>query len=67
MADQKLEAPELDHMSTHDLCWLMLACGLSEDPSDKAFVKACRDELAKRKPETSCAALATTTQGEQKS
>jgi len=29
----------------------MLACGMSNDPTDKAFAKACRDELAKRKPE----------------
>jgi len=50
------QAPDLSHMSNDDLCALMLACGLSNDPSDRAFVKACRDELAKRKPEPKSAA-----------
>ena len=45
------EAPDLSDMSNDDLCAMMLACGMSGDPSDAAFVKACRDELAKRKPE----------------
>lgn len=51
MTNQTFEAPDLGHMTTRELCQLMLACGSSNDPSDKAFVKACRDEIAKRKPE----------------
>lgn len=45
------QAPDLSEMTNDDLCALMLACGMSDDQSDKMFVKACRDELAKRKPE----------------
>jgi len=51
MTELKFEAPDLTNMSSDDLCAFMIACGTSEDPSDKAFVKACRDELAQRKPE----------------
>lgn len=47
----EFERPDLSDMTTDDLCGLMLACGLSDDESDKAFAKACRDEIAKRKPE----------------
>ena len=46
----ELLPPDLSDMPTPDLCELMQACGISNDPSDKMFVKACRDELAKRKP-----------------
>lgn len=42
--------PDLSDMSNDDLCAMMLACGMSNDQSDRQFVKACRDELAKRKP-----------------
>ena len=44
------EAPDLTHMSQLDLLLLMRQCGLSDDPSDKSFAKACRDELSRRKP-----------------
>lgn len=47
----EFEAPDLSHTSTDDLCDMMLLCGKSEDPSDKAFVRFCRDEIARRKPE----------------
>ena len=50
MTEQQDEAPDLSMMSNDDLCSLMLATGMSNDPSDKAFCRACRDELAKRKP-----------------
>jgi len=43
--------PDLSDMSTDDLCDLMLACWMSNDKSDRVFAKACRDEIAKRKPE----------------
>ena len=46
------QVPDLSEMTNDDLCALILACGMSNESSDKAFVKACRDELAKRKPET---------------
>lgn len=46
---EELTPPDLSDMSTIELCALMMACGMSNDPSDKAFVKACREELAKRK------------------
>lgn len=45
------EAPDLSQTPTDDLCQLMMACAMSPDPSDKQFAKACRDELARRKPE----------------
>jgi hypothetical protein len=45
-----MEKPDLGYMSTADLVELMLACGMSSDPSDKEFAKACRDEIARRKP-----------------
>lgn len=48
MQDELLP-PDLSDTPTNDLCALMLVCGMSNDPSDKMFVKACRDELAKRK------------------
>ena len=51
MTEPKFEAPDLTSMSSDDLCTFMIACGMCEDPSDKAFVKACRDELAQRKLE----------------
>ena len=44
------EAPDLSFMSAADLVTLMGECGRSDDSSDKAFAKACRDELSKRKP-----------------
>lgn len=44
------EPPDLSETPTQDLCGLMLACSLSNDPTDKAFAKACRDEIARRKP-----------------
>jgi hypothetical protein len=49
MAAAAIEAPDVSHMSKNDLCILLFACGLSNDPSDRAFAKACRDELARRK------------------
>jgi len=51
MDEQNFETPDLSMMSNDDICALMLATGMSNDPSDKAFCKACRDELAKRKPQ----------------
>ena len=47
-ADYK--APDLSHMSTDDLCQLLLMTGGSREETDKKFAKACRDEIAKRKP-----------------
>lgn len=49
MAAAAIEAPDLSHMDKNDLCALLLACGMSDDPSDRVFAKACRDELARRK------------------
>jgi len=46
-----MSAPDLSMMSNDDLCALMLATGSSNDPTDREFCKACRDELARRKPE----------------
>lgn len=43
------ETPDLSNVPTSDLTGLMLACAMSDDPSDKALVKACRDEIARRK------------------
>jgi hypothetical protein len=43
--------PALREMTNFELVMLMGQCGKSDDPSDKAFAKACRDELASRKPE----------------
>lgn len=45
------QPPDLSHMSTDDLCHLLLMTGGSDHPTDKAFAKQCRDEIAKRKPE----------------
>lgn len=45
------EAPDLSFMTTADLVALMGECGQSPEPSDQAFAKACRDEIARRKPE----------------
>lgn len=42
--------PMLDHMSTADLVAMMGECARSDDPSDQAFAKSCRDEIARRKP-----------------
>ncbi|MES2973340.1 MAG: hypothetical protein V4757_07010 [Pseudomonadota bacterium] len=50
---KQFEAPDLSDMSTDDLCAMMLACGMSNDRSDRDFAKACRDELARRKPQHS--------------
>ena len=47
---EAFEPPDFSETSTDDLCGMMLACGASEDESDKMFAKACRDEIAKRKP-----------------
>jgi hypothetical protein len=44
------EKPDLSATSAADLVALMTACGLSPDPSDQEFARACRDELARRKP-----------------
>lgn len=49
--DDELLPPDLSDTPTPDLCALMMACGMSKDPSDKMFAKACRDELAKRNPD----------------
>lgn len=49
MAAAALEAPDVSHMTKDDLCALLLTCGMSNDPSDRVFAKACRDELARRK------------------
>ena len=46
-----VEAPDLSGMDSDGLCAMLLMCGRSSDPTDRAFAKACRDELAKRKPE----------------
>jgi len=43
--------PDLSHLSITEVCALMLQCGMSEDKSDRDFANACRDELARRKPE----------------
>jgi hypothetical protein len=44
------ETPDLSDVPTDDLAGLLLACAMSNDPSDRAFAKACRDEIARRKP-----------------
>lgn len=44
------ETPDLSGVPTGDLPALLIACAMSNDPSDKAFAKACRDEIARRKP-----------------
>lgn len=49
MAAAAIETPDLSHMDKDGLCALLLTCGMSNDPSDRAFAKACRDELARRK------------------
>lgn len=46
-----VEAPDLSGMDNDTLCAMLILCGRSDDPTDKAFAKACRDQLAKRKPE----------------
>lgn len=40
----------LSSLSVNDICAMMLACGMSNDKSDRAFAKECALELAKRKP-----------------
>jgi len=50
--NNELLPPDLSHTPTQDLCMLMMDCSMSDDPSDKMFAKACRDELAKRKADT---------------
>ena len=47
---EEFEAPDLSDMPINDLCGLMLACSMSKDKSDQLFAKACRDEIARRKP-----------------
>ncbi len=47
---QENQTPDLSSVPTQDLCGLMLACALSDDKSDREFAKACRDEIARRKP-----------------
>lgn len=49
---KEIETPDLADIPESDLCALMMACSMSDDPTNKAFAKACRDELAKRKPKT---------------
>lgn len=61
MQDELLP-PDLSDTPTQDLCALMMTCGLSDDPSDQMFAKACRDELAKRKPNTMIKGVDTPTQ-----
>ena len=46
--EDKYEAPDLSQFSEKDLVYMMLASGMVDDMD---FVKACRDELSKRKPE----------------
>lgn len=43
------EAPDLSHMTTDELCQLMIVCAMSNEQSDRDFAKACKDEIAKRK------------------
>lgn len=50
--NEKYEAPDLSDVPTADLCDLMLVCAFNNDPSDRFFAAACRDETAKRKPAT---------------
>ena len=57
MSKEKYKAPDLSHMSTNDLCALMFATATSNDKSDKDFAMACRDEIAKRKPEKKAAGV----------
>lgn len=45
--------PAFDDMTTDELVTLMLGCSLSPDPSDKEFAQACREEIKRRKPQTS--------------
>jgi hypothetical protein len=42
------QSPDLSGFSTDELCQLMLASGMV---GDKDFVKACRDEISRRKPQ----------------
>lgn len=41
----------LDHVPTRDLVGLIEQALHSDDHSDRAFIKACRDEIARRKPD----------------
>jgi hypothetical protein len=50
MTDELLPL-DLSETTTPELIALMMACGLSDDPSNRMLAKACRDELAKRKPD----------------
>lgn len=45
------EAPDLSHMSIADLLYMARECMESGEPSDLEFARACKDELARRKPE----------------
>ena len=45
------EAPGLSHMSIADLLYMARVCMESGEPSDLEFARACKDELARRKPE----------------
>jgi len=47
--DEEYEAPDLSDMPVSDLVPLMLACSMSNDKSDQAFARACRDEIARKK------------------
>lgn len=49
MKQDEFLPPDLSDISTDDLAYLMIECGLSRDKSDQMFAKACRDEIAKRK------------------
>ena len=48
--------PAFQDMPVDDLVRLMMACSMSNDPTDKAFAKACREEIKRRKPDRSTAA-----------
>lgn len=41
---------DLSMLSNSDLVTLLVECGSSLDPTDQEFAKACRDELARRRP-----------------
>lgn len=47
-----MDRPDLTQTSTDDIVVMLMTCGLSRDPDDQAFAKACRDELARRKPQS---------------
>ena len=47
-----MEMPDLSDVPTSDLVLLMGSCAQSNDLTDKEFAKACRDEIARRKPKS---------------